>query len=137
MNSLRKHFKICMCGSYDSLEVNLTIWHTVPRFLFHSFTTSVKAKVLFSTVLALHVTDGWYLSKMVSMYFRLSWHPSVHISVSAPISIKTVSQKFHGFWAKSFGGAAKYCWYPNDSQAWIQGWRGGRTSGLPPLKLNI
>ena len=32
----------------------------------------------------------------------------VPTSFSALISIKTMSQKSHGFWAKSFGDAAKF-----------------------------
>ena len=36
-------------------------------------------------------------------------------SVSARTSLKTISQKFQGFWAKSFGDAAKYCRFHNDS----------------------
>ena len=114
MNSLWKHLKIWMCNSYGSWEINLIIWHTVPCFHFHSFTISVKSKVLFSTILGPQVPDGWYPSNMICICFHLSWHLCVHISVSAPILVKTMSQKFHGFWAKSFGDAAKHCWYHND-----------------------
>ena len=97
------------------MEINLTIWNTVPCLHFHSFAISVEWKVLFSAVLELHVTNGWYLSNMVSIRFPLLCHCCVHISVSARISIKTISQKFQGFWAKPFGDAAKDCWSHNDS----------------------
>ena len=50
-----------------------------------------------------------------SIRFLLPCHCCVHISVSARISIKTISQKFQGFWAKRFGDAAKDCWSHNDS----------------------
>ena len=36
-------------------------------------------------------------------------------SVSERISTKIISQKFQGFWGKTFGDAAKYCWFHNDS----------------------
>ena len=120
MNSLWIQFKICMCISYDSWEINLTQWHTVSRFHVHSFTISVKSKVLFSAVCGLHVTDGWFLSNMVSICLRLSWHPCFNISVPAPISIKTMSQKFHCFWGKGFCDAAKYCWCHNDSMHFMK-----------------
>ena len=115
MNSLWKYFKICICSPQDNLEINLTIWNTVSCLHFHSFAISVEWKVLFSAVLELHVTNAWYLSNMVSICFPLPCYWCVHISVSARISIKTISEKFQSFWAKRFGDAAKDCWSHNDS----------------------
>ena len=40
---------------------------------------------------------------------------SVLTSVSEQISMKTISPKFQGFWAKSFADAVKYCLFHNDS----------------------
>ena len=44
-------------------------------------------------------------------------YPAIPVltSVSVRISIKTNSQKFQSFWIKSFGDAAKYCWFHNSS----------------------
>ena len=84
-------------------------------FHFHLFAISVEWKVHFSAVLELHVTNGWYLCNMVSIRFPLPCHCCVYISVSARISIKAISQRFQGFWAKRFGDAAKDCWSHNDS----------------------
>ena len=115
MNSLGIYFEICMCSYEDNWEIDLTIWNAVPCPHFYSFAISVKWKVLFSAVLELHVTNGWYLSNMVSICFPLPYHCCVHISVSPRISRKTISQNFQGFWAKRFGDAAKNCWFHNDS----------------------
>ena len=82
MSLLWKHFKICMCCSYDNCEINLTQWHIVPHFHFHSLAISVKSKVLFSAVLELHMTDGWYLHKMVPICFHLHYHLCAHICFS-------------------------------------------------------
>ena len=53
----------------------------------------------------------------------VKWFPSAFVyaaisvltSVSARISIKTISQKFQGFQAKRFGDAAKHCLFDNGS----------------------
>ena len=71
-------------------------------------------EVLFSAVLELHATNGWYLSNMVSIRFPLPYHCCVHISISARILIKTISQRFQSFWVKRFGCTAKDCWFHND-----------------------
>ena len=44
-------------------------------------------------------------------------YPTIPVltSVLAWISIKTISQKFQGFWAKSFDDAAKHCWFHDDN----------------------
>ena len=57
-------------------------------------------------------------------YFPFAFaYPAISVvtSVSARISIKTISQKFQGFWAKRFGDAAKHCWFHNDSQEYSRG----------------
>ena len=55
---------------------------TFLKFHFHSFIISVKSKVLFGAVLELHVTDGWYLSEILPICFRLPCHPCAHICFS-------------------------------------------------------
>ena len=114
MSSLWKNFKICMCRSYDNWEINLTQWYTVFCFYFHSFTISMKSKVLFSAVLGLHVTDASYFSKMVPICFRLPCHHCALICFSTDFN-KKISQKYQSFWAKCFGDTAKYFWFHNNS----------------------
>ena len=47
MTSLWKYFQNCMYSFKENWEINLTIWHSVPRFNPSLFTISVKSKVLF------------------------------------------------------------------------------------------
>ena len=53
-----------------------------------------------NVVLELHMTNGWYLSNMVSIWFPFPCYCCVHVSVSARISIKI--------------DAAKDCWFYNN-----------------------
>ena len=114
MNSLWKHFKICMCSSYDNWEI---IWQYDTLFL---VSTSIRSQFQWNRKYfsAAFLDYMWLMVDISVTWFSFAFAcPAIPLftSVSAPISTKAMLQEFHGFWAKSFVDAARYCWYHNDS----------------------
>ena len=113
MNSLWKYFRICMCSPYDSWEINLkydTLFLASTSILsqFQWNREYFSAPFLDYTWLMVDILVTWF-----PFAFAYPGNPVFASLFSAAISIKTMSQKFHGFWAKSFYDATKYCWYHN------------------------